>query len=98
MAERRGAANKSTCLLILYYLAFSIGLLAESQLRPKYNPDMVASVACAWSYEIKDEGKLYSAVFSEIQETVDPVTFRKLTRDTRNRSLREITLDWVWLR
>jgi hypothetical protein len=85
MAGHFKGAKRGTYMLVLYYLAFSVGLLAGSQLKPRYNADMVAYIACARSFEIGDESELHSSVFRELKEAVDPATFERLTKGTPNR-------------
>ena len=68
--------------MTFYYFVFSAAVLTASQIKPRHNFDMLAYVACAKSFEMGDESRLHSFVFSELERAVPGGTFERLTEGT----------------
>jgi hypothetical protein len=65
-------------IIILYYLAFSLFVLAISCIKPAFNWDVIAYVASAKAFETADIQKIHSFTYEHVRKVLPPSQFKEL--------------------
>ena len=82
----RGKRTMRKVLTFLAYLFIGAFIVGISILKPNYNWDMVAYVACAKSFDLSDSRRVHEFVYTQLKESVPEKNYYSLARGSDYRT------------